>query len=49
MAGEGLVRIFDGQWRPTDDVIEALDLLDWDTLELVAAARDCPGETDIAT
>lgn len=49
MAAEGLVTTFDGQGRPTDEVIDVLDLIDWDTLELIAAVRDLPGEIDMRT
>lgn len=48
MADAGLVTRLDGEWRPTDHVIVALDLLDWDTLDVVAAARQPPGETHSA-
>lgn len=49
MADQGLVAIFDGQWRPSDAVIEALDLLDWDTRELIDYARDLPAHTSTTT
>ncbi len=42
MTGQGLVTTFDGQWRPTDDVIATFDLIDWDTLELLQFARGLP-------
>jgi hypothetical protein len=42
---EGLICRRDGEWRPTDAVIEALDLTDWDSTELIefAAGRDTSG------
>lgn len=36
---EGLIQQLDGEWRPTDAVIQSLDLTDWDSAELVAFAR----------
>jgi len=39
MRREGLVVVLDDEWRPSDAVICALDLIAWDTLELVTQAR----------
>lgn len=39
LAREGLIQQLDGEWRPTDAVIQSLDLTDWDSAELIAFAR----------
>jgi transcriptional regulator with XRE-family HTH domain len=39
MATMGLVTHDDGSWRPTDEVIHELELLNWDTLDLIAFTR----------
>lgn len=45
---DGLVVLSAGQWRPTDTVIETLELTDWDTLKLVAFAHDDVDPVDSA-
>jgi len=48
MTREGLVMRFDGEWRPTDTVIDALDLIGWDTMALVTYARGGPEQPPAA-
>ncbi len=48
MATQGLVTLLDRHWRPSDQVIQALDLLDWDTIELLEEARGPAQKTALA-
>lgn len=41
----GLVVVLDDEWRPSDAVIRALDLIAWDTLELISHARATPASS----
>lgn len=48
MVRHGLVCVFDDEWRPSDAVVRSLDLIAWDTLELIKHARATTASTTTA-